>query len=531
MEYQALYRKWRPLTFDDIVGQNHIAQTIKNEVSSDNVGHAFLFCGTRGTGKTSTARILSRAINCKNNKDGNPCNECESCRGILDGSIMDVVEIDAASNSGVANIRSLRDEANYAAASVRYKVYIIDEVHALSKDAFNALLKLLEEPPAHVKFVLATTEANNVQDTISSRCQRFDFNKITTDDIYKRLDEICDAEMIQISPEALRMVAEAADGSLRDALSILEPCISMGKIVETEYVRELLGFGEKKNVSDLCLAVAENNSEAVLEIIERTVAAGKNLNPFTESVIKSFRNIMVYAITRKKPLNEEDENWEALLPAADKMGVDKAMLAVNLLSDAYSKAKYMSYPRYLIEACLLRLCNLREETTIEALEARVGELEMKLARGVEIREVPQKNTKEPERKISETQKTVAKEKKAAPKTQDDGEAVKKIKEKWPEIMSKIAASGRLNLYMALENCSLRAYGEKVAIVFADNVGAVLRDMIEGGMSEISEIILSETGLDVPLTLKMESDFDKSDKAAAGEADPFDEIASLPWVTN
>ncbi|MBQ8002454.1 MAG: DNA polymerase III subunit gamma/tau, partial [Clostridia bacterium] len=367
MEYQALYRRWRPLTFDDIVGQRHVAQTIKNEVSSNNVGHAFLFCGSRGTGKTSTARILSRAINCTNNKDGNPCNECESCKGILSGSIMDVVEIDAASNSGVANIRSLRDEANYAAASVKYKVYIIDEVHALSKDAFNALLKLLEEPPAHVKFVLATTEANKILDTISSRCQRFDFNKITKKDIYARLDEICEAEMIQIEPEALRMVAEAADGSLRDALSILEPCISAGKVVDTDYVRSLLGFGEKKSVARLCLAVAENNGAEVLDIIEEISSSGRNLNPFTEAVIKGFRDIMIYAITRKKPINENDEDWEAMLPAADKMGVDKAIFAVNILSETYSKAKYMTMPRYIIEANLLRLCNMREEAGLQAL--------------------------------------------------------------------------------------------------------------------------------------------------------------------
>ena len=528
MEYQALYRRWRPLTFDDIVGQKHVAQTIKNEVCSGNVGHAFLFCGTRGTGKTSTARILSRAINCTNNKDGNPCNECESCKGILSGSIMDVVEIDAASNSGVANIRSLRDEANYAAASVRYKVYIIDEVHALSKDAFNALLKLLEEPPEHVKFVLATTEANKVLDTISSRCQRFDFNKITKNDIFARLDEICTAEMIQIEPEAIRMVAEAADGSLRDALSILEPCISAGKVVETEYVKSLLGFGEKKHVAALCLAVSENDSARVLDIVEEVCASGRNLNPFVESVIKGFRDIMVYAITRKKPLNESDEEWEALSPAAEKMGVDKAMLAVNILSEAYSKAKYMTMPRYIIEASLLRLCNLREEGGVEALEARISELEMKMAKGVTVVKEETAPSREEKKEVKKSEpKKVAEPKRTAPA---DSEAVGKIKEKWPEIMSRIAMGGSLNLYMALENSALRSFGDKVAIVFPDAVGAVWRDMIEGGLGEIGEIILAETGMNVTLTVKMESDFDTKE-SANDTSDPFDEIASLPWVNS
>lgn len=524
MEYQALYRRWRPLTFDDVVGQDHATQTIKNEVSSGNVGHAFLFCGSRGTGKTSTARIFSRAINCTNNTDGNPCNECASCRGILDGSIMDVVEIDAASNSGVENIRSLRDEANYAAASVKYKVYIIDEVHALSKDAFNALLKLLEEPPAHVKFVLATTEANKVLDTISSRCQRFDFKKITKDDIYKRLEEICDAEMIVIEPEAIRMIAEAADGALRDALTILEPCISGGKVVETEYVRELLGFGEKKTVADLCMAVCENNGEGVIEIIDRVSSSGRNLNPFVEAVIKGFRNIMIYAITNKKPSGESDEDWAYLLPAASICGVDKAILAVNTLSEAYSKAKYMTLPRFLIEAALLKLCSLREETGLESLEARVGEIERKIAKGITVT-APATAAPKEEKTEAKTVKKVAKKAAAA-----DNETIKKIKEKWPEILSSIAIGGSLNLYMAIENCSLRAFADKVAIVFSDNGGETLRDMIESGLTEIKEIIHEHTGLDVELTVKFESDFDNSELKAA-EADPFDEIASLPFVEN
>lgn len=525
MAYQALYRRWRPLTFDDVVGQDHATQTIKNEVASGNVGHAFLFCGSRGTGKTSTARIFSRAINCTNNQDGNPCNECESCKGILNGSIMDVVEIDAASNSGVENIRSLRDEANYAAASVRYKVYIIDEVHALSKDAFNALLKLLEEPPAHVKFVLATTEANKVLDTISSRCQRFDFKKITKNDIYKRLEEICDAEMIVIEPDAIRMIAEAADGALRDALTILEPCISGGKVVDTEYVRELLGFGEKRTVGDLCLAVCENNGEKVIEIIDNVCSSGRNLNPFIESVIKGFRNIMIYAITSKKPVGENDEDWAYLLPSAQTVSVDKAILAVNVLSEAYAKAKYMTMPRFLIEAALLKLCNLKEETEIASLEARMGEIERKIAKGVALKA-------EPEREVVRPQAPAEKKevKKSVQKVQSpDSDAVKKIKDKWPEILSRIASGGSLNLYLAVENCSLRTFGDKVAIVFSDKGGATLRDMIESGLGEISEIINEQTGLDVQLTVKFESDFENG--TVKGEVDPFDEIASLPFVEN
>ncbi len=526
MEYQALYRRWRPLTFDDVVGQKHVTQTIKNEVASGNVGHAFLFCGSRGTGKTSTARILSRAINCTNNIDGNPCNECESCKGILSGSVMDVVEIDAASNSGVDNIRSLREEANYAAASVKYKVYIIDEVHALSKDAFNALLKLLEEPPAHVKFVLATTEANKVLDTISSRCQRFDFNKITKEDIAARLEEICDAEMIEIEKSAINMIAEAADGALRDALSILEPCISGGKSVDTEYVKNLLGFGEKQTVCTLCRAVSENNGEKVIEIIDSLSHSGRNLAPFTENVIKAFRNIMIYAITRKKPADESDEDWQDMAYAAENMSSDKAIYCVEVLSDAYAKSKYMTFPRFLIEAALLKLCNLRDETDVDSLAARVGEIENKIARGISVTASPV--AEKSENRTAEEKPVKKKETRTLKAA--ESEDIQKIKDKWPEILSRIASGGSLNLYMAIENCSLRTYRDKVAIVFSDNGGATLRDMIESGLDEIRDIIRDEAGIDVQLTVKMESDFESNDNKTV-QADPFDEIASLPWVNN
>lgn len=540
MEYQALYRRWRPLTFDDVVGQDHVTQTIKNEVASGNVGHAFLFCGTRGTGKTSTARILSRAINCPNNKDGNPCNECASCRGILDGSIMDVIEIDAASNSGVENIRSLREEASYAAAAVKYKVYIIDEVHALSKDAFNALLKLLEEPPSHVKFVLATTEANKVLDTISSRCQRFDFRKITKEDIIERLEEICNAEMIEIEPEALEMIASSADGSLRDALSILEPCIAPGKNVETEYVRTLLGLGENDAVAKLCAAVGQNDGKRVIEIVDRVCNSGRSLSPFVESLIKGFRSIMIYAITNKKPPGESDEDWEQMLPAAQMYSADKAIYAVNTLSDAFSKSRYVTTPRFIIEAALLKLCSIREESSADALLARVGELEKKMASAscaAPIRKEPVKKEKPaPERELKkeETKENVSSveqssvEQSSIEQSSIEQSLIEQIKAKWPEITAKVWAKGKLNLYAALENSAIRSFGSKAAIVFSDDGGATFRDMMESELDDITQIIREETGLDVSLTVKLESDFENM-TAKKKEADPFEEIASLPFV--
>jgi len=229
MAYQALYRKWSPLTFDDVIGQSHITQTLVNEIVHNRIAHAYLFCGTRGTGKTSTAKIFSRAINCLNNHNGNPCNECEICKGILDGSNMDVVEIDAASNNGVDNIREIRDEVAYAPSKSKYKVYIIDEVHMLSSGAFNALLKTLEEPPSHVIFILATTESHKIPATILSRCQRFDFKRISTDDVVNRLKQIIQKDHINIDDKGLRLIARVSDGSMRDALSILDQCIAFGE--------------------------------------------------------------------------------------------------------------------------------------------------------------------------------------------------------------------------------------------------------------------------------------------------------------
>jgi len=332
VEHQALYRKWRPKTFDDVVGQEHVTETIKNEIKNNACGHAFLFCGSRGTGKTSTARILSKAINCENPENGNPCNVCETCRGIENGSIMDIIEIDAASNRGVDNIRTLREEASYTAAITKYKVYIIDEVHALSNDAFNALLKLLEEPPAHVKFVLATTEANKVLETISSRCQRFDFKRITPEDIYSRLDYICNAEGIMAEEKALRMIATAADGALRDALSCLEPCIAAGKEVDTEFVAEFLGKAENTSVIELCRSIGENDTGGVISVIDSVCARGKNLTPFIESVIKAMRDMLVISITGSCRSDFDENEYNLLKSCAESYSTEKLLYAEKSFS-------------------------------------------------------------------------------------------------------------------------------------------------------------------------------------------------------
>ena len=285
MEYTALYRKFRPLKFDEIVGQEHIVRTLKNELINDRVGHAYLFNGGRGTGKTSAAKILARAVNCLNPKDGEPCNECAVCKAALEGSLTDIVEMDAASNNSVEDVRAIRDEVNFLPTVAKYRVYIIDEVHMLSTGAFNALLKTLEEPPAHVKFILATTEPQKLPATILSRCQRFDFKKISNDNIEKRLNFVCEQSNIDITPEAKKLIAILAEGAMRDALSILERCMQEeGKITE-DLVKELVGIPKTESVNKITKSILQKNTEDALGTINEIITEGKDISNFLWEII------------------------------------------------------------------------------------------------------------------------------------------------------------------------------------------------------------------------------------------------------
>ena len=292
--YRALYRKWRPMIFEDVVGQEHVSETLKNSISANRISHAYLFCGTRGTGKTSTAKIFSRAVNCLNPQNGNPCNECEVCRGIIDGSILDVYEMDAASNSGIDNIREIRDEVIYGPTEAKYKVYIIDEAHMLTDDSFNALLKTLEEPPGHVIFILATTEPHKIPATILSRCQRFDFRRIGIDDISRRINKIVKAEGINITPDAAELVAELADGSMRDGLSILDQCAAYAK-EELRYddIVDIVGIADKRVLFDIADRIADGNSGAALLAADGFLEKGKEVLNFIEEFIMHFRCLMI----------------------------------------------------------------------------------------------------------------------------------------------------------------------------------------------------------------------------------------------
>ena len=308
MAYTALYRKFRPLTFAEIVGQEHITKTLKNQIVAGRVGHAYLFNGGRGTGKTSAAKVLARAINCLNPKDGEPCNECEICKGAISGSLTDIVEMDAASNNSVEDIRSIREEVNFLPTIAKYRVYIIDEVHMLSTGAFNALLKTLEEPPEHVKFILATTEPQKLPATILSRCQRFDFKKISNDNIIKRLKVVCDESKIEITEEALKIISILSEGALRDALSILERCIQDGeKKIDEDKVKDLVGIPKFTFVNKIVSNVLNYNVEESLQAIDEVLNEGKDLNNLLWEIIKYIKDILIYKTSKNTGLYNEEE--------------------------------------------------------------------------------------------------------------------------------------------------------------------------------------------------------------------------------
>ena len=299
LEYTALYRKFRPLTFNELVGQDHITRTLKNQIVSNRIGHAYLFNGGRGTGKTSSAKIFARAINCLNPKDGEPCNECEICKAILSGSLTDVVEMDAASNNSVEDIRAIRDEVNFLPTLAKYRVYIIDEVHMLSTGAFNALLKTLEEPPAHVKFILATTEPQKLPATILSRCQRFDFKRISNEDIVKRLEVVCKEADIEITSEALKTIAVLSEGAARDALSILERCVQEGnKGIDEDKVKELVGIPKTTFVSRIVENIINNNAEEALGAVNEVLKDGKDIQNLLWEIIKYIKDILIYKTSK-----------------------------------------------------------------------------------------------------------------------------------------------------------------------------------------------------------------------------------------
>ena len=421
MSHQAIYRKWRPTVFEDIIGQSHITNTLKNQITSGRISHAYLFCGTRGTGKTTCAKVLSRAVNCLNNQDGSPCNECAVCKGILDGSILDVTEIDAASNNGVDNIREIRNDVKYVASTAKYTVYIIDEVHMLSGGAFNALLKTLEEPPEHVIFILATTEPHKVPQTILSRCQRFDFKRIRPGDITIRMKQIAHSDGFEVSDDAFNLLSRLADGSMRDGLSLMERVISAcGNTITAGDIIKTLGISDLDTSHSLLEAIIGNDVEEILSIIDTVLSDGKDLRNFIDSFIKYIRDLMVIKVSpdSQGTLDYSDDELVRLRAQSNKLTFEKISYAAKLLSDAQAEAKWLNSPRVVYEMALIKLARPEIDRSPEAildrlssmenvqpspvtvptvdtsaLEKRIAQLEEKLKNGISIKEEPQEEVK------------------------------------------------------------------------------------------------------------------------------------------
>ena len=364
MAYTALYRKFRPISFSEMVGQEHITKTLKNQIAAGRVGHAYLFSGGRGTGKTSAAKIMARAINCLHPKeDGEPCNECEICKAILDGSLTDVVEMDAASNNSVEDIRAIRDEVNFLPTVAKYRVYIIDEVHMLSTGAFNALLKTLEEPPEHVKFILATTEPQKLPATILSRCQRFDFKRITVENIEKRLKIICKESNIQITDEALKMIAILAEGALRDGISILERCSQDTEgVIDEDKIRELVGMPKLELIKQIVKSMIEKQPEKAIEITSSVIGEGKDLDNFLWEVIKYIKDTLIYKTTNKLELYSK-EDIEFINGLANETTKERLLELIYELSELANEMKISTQKNIIFQAGIIKACMEIEVTT------------------------------------------------------------------------------------------------------------------------------------------------------------------------
>ena len=382
MSYTALYRKWRPTSFEEVRGQDHIVKTLKNQINSGRIGHAYLFCGTRGTGKTSIAKIFARAVNCEHPVDGSPCGECSMCRQIAEGASLNVVEIDAASNNGVENIRDIREQVQYPPTDGRYRVYIIDEVHMLSIGAFNALLKTLEEPPSYVIFILATTEVHKIPITILSRCQRYDFKRISIDTIAGRLAELTQAEQIDVDDRALRYVARAADGSMRDALSLLDQCVAFhfGEKLTYDNVLEVLGAVDNRVFSKLFQAVLASDTKTCIREIEEMIIQGRDLSQLVNDFVWYMRNLLI-AKTTDEPgdmLDMSEENLAVLKEEAAGVDTETLMRYIRIFSELSGQLRYASQKRILVEIAFIKLTTPSMEQNLDSILQRITLLEQKM---------------------------------------------------------------------------------------------------------------------------------------------------------
>ncbi len=507
MGYTALYRKFRPLTFEEIVGQDHITRTLKNQIIAGRVGHAYLLNGGRGTGKTSAAKVLARAINCLNPQDGEPCNECEICKGAINGSLTDIVEMDAASNNSVEDIRAIREEVNFLPTKAKYRVYIIDEVHMLSTGAFNALLKTLEEPPEHVKFILATTEPQKLPATILSRCQRFDFKRLSNESIIKRLEIVCQRSNIEITKEAMNIIASLADGAMRDALSILERCVQDGdNKIDEDKVKDLVGIPKITYIHNIIKSVIDYDIDSVLESLDIVLNEGKDITNLLWEMIKYTKDILVYKTSKKLELYSQEE-LKQIEEIAGKVPKEKLIDIIYKLSELENDIKFSTQKTIIFQAGIIKLCNKQAETG-EDLEERITKIEKYLKSGnvamgagvaVQMNAVPQMprvTTQAPRSSMAPRFNT-----NRATKTQTTKKFSNKSEEYWPQIVTDLKQSGKIVLYTNLLGTTAKEINDMtVGIEFPNGMTSFGKTVLEKqeNIREISNLVSIACGKEMQI---------------------------------
>ncbi len=498
MSYVALYRKFRPDHFEDVKGQDHIVTTLKNQIQSDRIGHAYLFCGTRGTGKTTIAKIFAKAVNCESPVDGSPCGECQTCKAIAAGVSMNVIEIDAASNNGVDNIREIVDEVSYSPAEAKYKVYIIHEVHMLSIGAFNALLKTLEEPPSYVIFILATTEVHKIPITILSRCQRYDFKRISIDTIAGRLRELVDKEQVQVEEKALRYIAKAADGSMRDALSLLDQCIAFhfGNELTYDKVLDVLGAVDTGVFSTLLRNVLDKNVLGCIELLDTIIIQGREITQFITDFTWYLRNLLLVKTSEdaSEVIDASSENMKLLQEEADMIEPDAIIRYIRIFSELSGQIKYAAQKRVLTEIALIKLCRPQMEAKKDALLDRLRAVEEKVEKGVVVAAVPQ-GQGVPVSGVPQTVQPIVKKElpKAIP------EDVEQAVGNWQAIIGK--AEQPMKLY--LQNAKLSLGGDNaLMVVLPDGIMSDYFTQDKGHQEQLEQLISGYIGKRVAVEIQV-----------------------------
>ncbi len=497
MSYTALYRKYRPQSFEDVKGQNHIVTTLRNQIRAERIGHAYLFCGTRGTGKTTIAKIFAKAVNCENPDEGSPCGQCPSCRAISQGSSLNVIEIDAASNNGVDNIREIRDEVTYPPTAGRYKVYIIDEVHMLSIGAFNALLKTLEEPPSYVIFILATTEAHKIPVTILSRCQRYDFHRISADVITQRLQELVEKEQAQAEEKAVRYIAKCADGAMRDALSLLDQCMAfyMGQKLTYDHVLDVLGAVDTERFSALLRAVIGANVLAAMHQVEELVTEGRDLGQFVNDFTWYLRNLLLLQSSddMEEVLDISSENLALLKEECQMTDSTQLMRYIRIFSELSSQIRYASQKRILIEIAVIKLCRPAMEEDLGSVLERIRQLEKKAEEGIMFQPASAAAAAK-----GVPADTSASDVPKLPVPKAVSEDIQQVVRNWNSILADM--SDLIRNYLRKAHLSI-GDNDVLLIVFDDSL---LYDMIseEERLQEITEKISGSIGKEVQIQVKL-----------------------------